>query len=52
MKWGVFRLDIRTKPGWFLMQRYEDLKSAWQYSDILNADTGLVHAVFALEEGE
>lgn len=52
MKWGVFRLDIRTKPGWLLMNKYDDLKSAWIYCEMLKTDTRLVHAVFEMEEGD
>ena len=49
MIYGVYRLDIRTKPGWFLMNTYNNLKDAWLYCDMLNADTGLVHSVFEME---
>lgn len=50
MRWGVFRLDIYHKPGWMLMNKYDDLKSAWIYCEMLKTDTGLVHAVFEMED--
>jgi hypothetical protein len=48
-KWGVYRLDIRTKPGWFRMNTYTDLRSALIYCEMLNTDTNMVHAVFEEE---
>ena len=50
MKYGVFRLDTYSKPGWFLMNKYDNLRDAVIYADMLNTDTGLRHAVFELEE--
>ena len=50
MRYGVYRLDIRTRPGWLLMSKYDDLKSAWIYCEMLNTDTGLRHAVFEMED--
>jgi hypothetical protein len=52
MKWGVYRLDIYHKPGWMLMQSYDNLRDAWIYADMLNTDTNLVHAVFEEDEGD
>ena len=50
MRYGVYRLDIRTRPGWLLMSQYDDLKSAWIYCEMMNTDTGLRHAVFEMED--
>lgn len=46
IKYGVFRLDIRTRPGWFLMQYYDNERDAHIYCDMLTTDTKMVHAVF------
>lgn len=45
-KYGVYRLDIRTSPGWFLLQSYDNEQSAQIYCDMLNQDTNMVHRVF------
>lgn len=46
MSYIVCRLDIRTKPGWFRMSTHDNERDALIYCDMLNTDTGLVHAVF------
>lgn len=46
IKYGVYRLDIRTRPGWFLMQSYDNYRDAFIYCDMMNTDTNMVHKVF------
>ena len=50
--YGVFRLDIYHKPGWFLMNSYKEEQDADIYCDMLNADTNMVHRVFIIDRGE
>ena len=52
MRYGVYRLDIRTRPGWFKMSTYDNERDALIYCDMLNTDTGLVHRVFEENEDE
>lgn len=46
VKYGVYRLDIHTKPGWFLMHSYDNERDAYIYCDMMNTDTNMVHRVF------
>lgn len=50
IKYGVFRLDIRTPPGWFLMNSYNNQRDADIYCDMMNLDTNMVHRVFIFED--
>jgi hypothetical protein len=50
IKYGVFRLDIYHKPGWFLMQTYENERDADIYCDMMNLDTNIIHRVFIFED--
>lgn len=46
LKWGVYRLDIYNRPGWFLIQLYDNYVDADIYCLMLNQDTGIIHKVF------
>lgn len=48
--YGVFRLDIHNKPGWFLIQSYKDENDAVIHCDMLNQDTNMYHEVFYYED--
>jgi hypothetical protein len=50
--YGVFRLDIYHKPGWFLIQSYNNQLDADIYCDMLNLDTNMVHRVFIYAKDE
>lgn len=50
-RYGVYRLDIRTPPGWFVLQTYDNEQDANIYCDMLNNDTNMVHRVF-MEDAE
>lgn len=52
MRYGVYRLDIHTRPGWFRMQSYENFRDAFIYCDMMNTDTNMVHAIFEEDEDE
>lgn len=52
MRYIVCRLDIRTRPGWFRMQSYDNERDALIYCDMLNTDTNMVHKVFEEDEDE
>jgi hypothetical protein len=50
MKYGVYRLDIYTRPGWFLINSYDNVSDAILYCDMLNKDTEIPHMVFEMDE--
>lgn len=50
IKYGVFRLDIYHKPGWFRVQVFDNERDADIYCDMLNLDTNMIHSVFYFEE--
>jgi hypothetical protein len=52
IKFGIFRLDIRNSPGWFLVKEYDNEKDAEIYCEILNEDTNMCHYVFFYEKDE
>lgn len=49
---GVYRLDIYNRPGWFLMNTYADERDADIYCDMLNRDTNIIHRVFINEKDD
>jgi hypothetical protein len=50
IKYGVFRLDIHKKPGWFLVKSYNNENDADIYCDMLNLDTNMIHRVYMFED--
>lgn len=50
IKYGVFRLDIYTPPGWLLLTTYDTKQDADFCCDMLNQDTGYKHLVFEVED--
>lgn len=51
-KYGVFRLDIHKKPGWFRVQVFDNENDADIYCTMLNQDTNLIHRVYFFEESD